>query len=158
MFGTPRRTLVSLGFALGLVALTGVGCSRQGEGERCDLGANGHSDCDDGLFCTPAVGDVDRCCPPQGAAVEDPRCVRSGRVETGSGGSSSASGGTSSTDTGGATATGGADAASGGTSEPGPEPSEDGGQAGEGGAATAPAEEAPSEEEAPAEETPAEET
>ncbi len=142
MFGTPRRALVSLGFGLGLLALTSVGCSRQGEGERCDLAANGHNDCEEGLFCTPASGDVDRCCPPQGAAIEDSRCVRSGRVETGSGGSPSASGGTASTDTGGDTnASGGTDSASGGTDGTPPEPPASAGQAGEGGAAGAPAEE-----------------
>jgi hypothetical protein len=89
-----RALLVLL--ALGSVA---PGCSRQGEGERCDLTANDSLDCDDGLECTPCrrlvEHVVDRCCKPGGAST-DPRCaLRSVEVEcttgaTGTGGRGSA--------------------------------------------------------------------
>jgi hypothetical protein len=61
----------------------GAGCSGQGEGERCthynnpDGDINGNSECQSGLFCTPAfniaiTGDFDRCCPQN---LEDPQNV-----------------------------------------------------------------------------------
>ncbi|HEY3497696.1 MAG TPA: hypothetical protein VGK73_23525 [Polyangiaceae bacterium] len=54
-----------------------VGCSRQGEGERCDYRWGGDSDCDDGLKCYACEfiqgSTVDRCCKISGTA-EDERC------------------------------------------------------------------------------------
>jgi hypothetical protein len=96
----PRRVGPALrrGFALGLVLLvTGLsagGCSRQGEGERCDLAANGDADCDEGLICLSKVGNVDRCCPPQGAPIGDSRCAVADAPPGGSTGGVSSSGGT----------------------------------------------------------------
>ena len=56
------------------VTLAFVGCSRQGEGERCDRQAAGDEDCDTGLRCIRctdlAKGTIDRCCPP-GASSGD---------------------------------------------------------------------------------------
>ena len=53
-----RRSALALGcVALGCVALLSAsllsGCSKQGEGERCDLNS-GSLDCESGLICTPA--------------------------------------------------------------------------------------------------------
>ena len=77
------RSLLRLAARASLVALAtasvAVGCSRQGEGERCDLAAAGYDDCDSGLICVSCLqlqGHVtDRCCPP--GASSDPRCARS---------------------------------------------------------------------------------
>jgi hypothetical protein len=71
--------LVALAGATGL----GTGCSAQGEGERCsyfashDADINGNSECQSGLYCTPAfnietTGDYDRCCPQN---LQDPNNV-----------------------------------------------------------------------------------
>jgi hypothetical protein len=78
-----------------------VGCSGQGEGERCDSIANGNADCDDGLTCTSctelAENIVDRCCRADGSSA-DPRCALSGiqrsscLVSVGAGGSTSTAG------------------------------------------------------------------
>jgi hypothetical protein len=66
-----RASLIALA-----TASVAVGCSRQGEGERCDSAAAGNDDCDSGLVCTIcaklAQHQVDRCCPPGGSS--DPRC------------------------------------------------------------------------------------
>jgi hypothetical protein len=113
----PRRVARGIGpaarraLAFGLVFLvTGSfagGCSRQGEGERCDLAANGDGDCDDGLICVSKVGNVDRCCPPEGAEPGDSRCAVANAPPGGS------TGGTSS---GGTNASGGSGGTSGGSS------------------------------------------
>jgi hypothetical protein len=76
------RSLLRLATRAALLALAtasvAVGCSRQGEGERCDLEAAGDDDCDSGLVCI-ACGDLadrvtDRCCPPGGGS-SDSRCA-----------------------------------------------------------------------------------
>jgi hypothetical protein len=99
------RSLLRLAMRASLVALAtasvAVGCSRQGEGERCDLVAAGHDDCDSGLICIACEDLADRvtsrCCPPSGSS--DPRCARStagGGVcltQLGSGGSAGSSSG-----------------------------------------------------------------
>jgi hypothetical protein len=100
------RPLLRLVVRASLLALAagslGVGCSRQGEGERCDLRANGHDDCDSGLLCFSCLDlndhDVDRCCPPGGgtgactlAATASATCLSD--APSGRGGSSGASGG-----------------------------------------------------------------
>ncbi|MGC4088576.1 MAG: hypothetical protein QM756_11905 [Polyangiaceae bacterium] len=74
-----------------LSLLLSVGCSKQGEGERCDLTKAGQADCDDGLRCVRISDGVERCCPPEGTQIGDSRCQSSGI--TGSGGKSSSSGG-----------------------------------------------------------------
>jgi hypothetical protein len=70
-----RGAIVAFG-----VALSFVGCSRQGEGERCVFEAAGNTDCDDGLFCIPCRqlrgGTVDRCCPRDPGAESDVDCQR----------------------------------------------------------------------------------
>jgi hypothetical protein len=142
MSRTALRTLVRAAFALATTGLIGVGCSRQAEGERCDLEWAGKTqDCDSGLVCTACgalVGQqADRCCPADGT-YSDARCqpasVPNGTTcsthkVTGTGGSggtggTDATGGTSGapetggTSTGG-TSTGGTSAGgTGGTSEP----------------------------------------
>lgn len=83
----PLRVIQAAGCII-LVALVGAaglgtGCSAQGEGERCsyfashDADINGNSECQSGLFCTPAfniqtTGDYDRCCPQN---LQDPNNV-----------------------------------------------------------------------------------
>ncbi len=95
------RKLISL---VSLV-LFAVACSKQGEGERCNI-INNSQDCEDGLTCLPPSGnDVCetanatynckpyRCCPQpqQGQPITDNRCVGYGNSIvpiTGTGGSS----------------------------------------------------------------------
>lgn len=59
------------------VTWVSVGCSRQGEGERCDYRYGGDSDCDDGLRCVRCEdipgSTVDRCCKIDGTS-EDEDC------------------------------------------------------------------------------------
>jgi hypothetical protein len=90
-----RASLVALA-----VASVAVGCSRQGEGERCDFDAAGDDDCDSGLVCTTCerLADrvTDRCCPPGGGS-SDSRCALATfegtcLTEVGSGGSAGAAG------------------------------------------------------------------
>lgn len=68
-------------------------CADQSEGERCDFNNSGDDDCESGLTCVQARelldGSTDRCCPPEGAAISDDRCARSG---PGTGGSAGAAG------------------------------------------------------------------
>jgi hypothetical protein len=79
------RSFLRLAARASLIALAtasvAVGCSRQGEGERCDLRGTGNEDCDSGLVCVSCLelqGHVtDRCCPPDATGSSDPRCARS---------------------------------------------------------------------------------
>ena len=116
LLGNNTRRLGALGLVALSLALSTGGCSRQGEGERCDKTANADNDCEDGLICTPKVG-ADRCCPPDGAPIDDSRCsaanAPSGGITGGtdSGGSStggSTAGSTSGGLNAGGTTTGGA--------------------------------------------------
>jgi hypothetical protein len=70
-----RGAIVAFG-----VALSFVGCSRQGEGERCDVAAAGDTDCDAGLVCVRCrllrAGTVDRCCPATADAENSAACER----------------------------------------------------------------------------------
>ncbi|MEZ4226308.1 MAG: hypothetical protein R3B13_35510 [Polyangiaceae bacterium] len=58
-----------------------VACAGQSEGERCDFNNSGQDDCESGLVCVQAAelldSSTDRCCPPEGAATSDERCIRS---------------------------------------------------------------------------------
>ena|SRR5687768_13161395 len=83
------------------VALSFVGCSRQGEGERCDFNAAGNTDCDEGLVCVTCpllrTGTVDRCCPATPGAESDAQCERAdvqrvGVCPTSSGGTTGSGG------------------------------------------------------------------
>jgi hypothetical protein len=80
------------------VALSFVGCSRQGEGERCDFNAAGNTDCDEGLVCVTCpelrTGTVDRCCPAPGAET-DVDCQRADVERVGECGATISTGGTS---------------------------------------------------------------
>lgn len=114
-----KQSAVTLLFATAVSLMLSVGCSKQGEGERCDHEKAGDSDCDDGLVCVMADDGQDRCCPPSGAAVGDSRCQRTGASTGGqgnSGGSNSGgrasggSGGTSGETNAGAPATSGGEA------------------------------------------------
>jgi hypothetical protein len=131
-----RSSVCRLGFLCLLLAGVGLslpGCSKQGEGERCDLAANGHADCDEGLVCTK-FGSTERCCPPTGAEIGDARC---NETPTSTGGSSSG-GASSGGSTSGGSTSGGA-SSSGGASGGGgaPDSAEGGGGAGGGDAETA---------------------
>ena len=124
------------------------GCSRQGEGERCDLRkAGGDGDCDSGLVCKLCTelqdGTTDRCCPP-GTQYSDSRCQpgSSNTCGTGTGGTgtggTSASGGAAGDDgnsetggTGGITTGGTAGTESGGSAGTGISGGDAGGQAGD---------------------------
>jgi len=115
------------------------GCSRQGEGERCDrLKAGGDGDCDSGLVCTLCGelqdGLTDRCCPADGKFSDSrcqpgtsTRCSQDTTAGTGGTGGTAGSGGT------GGTSSGGSD--SGGSSGDGS--TESGGTAGGGAGGTA---------------------
>jgi hypothetical protein len=126
-----KQSAFTLLFATAVSLSLSVGCSKQGEGERCDHEKAGDSDCDDGLVCAH-IDNQDRCCPPAGAPIGDSRCQRTG-VSTGgqgnSGGSNTggkASGGNGGNASGGAPE-GGAPVSSGGSPEAGA-PAQSGGQ------------------------------
>jgi hypothetical protein len=85
---------------LSLGASFAGGCSRQGEGERCDFfKAAGSGDCDSGLVCKLCEelqdGTTDRCCPA-GTQFSDSRCQpgtsNTCATNTGTGGSSATGG------------------------------------------------------------------
>ncbi|MGZ3422411.1 MAG: hypothetical protein ACXVEF_41880 [Polyangiales bacterium] len=58
------RSLFSLVGMLAIASATLLpGCSKQGEGQRCDF----DPDCEDGLRCL-SVGNGSACCPPSGGA------------------------------------------------------------------------------------------
>jgi hypothetical protein len=127
--------LAALVLPLALAVTAVPSCARQGEGERCDIGAGREgedSDCDDGLVCTPAseLGtNSDICCPPDPKTSSSPDCNGSfqgtggggtgGNATTttsgsggaggsgGSAGTGGSGGGTASAGGGGATSTGG---------------------------------------------------
>jgi hypothetical protein len=125
------RSLLRLATRASLIALAiasvAVGCSRQGEGERCDYDAAGDDDCDSGLACIACerLADrvTDRCCPPGGGS-SDSRCALAASeavclTNVGSGGSAGSAGaGASGAGAGGMSsggAAGSAGASSGGT-------------------------------------------
>jgi len=80
------------------VVLLVASCSKQSEGERCDV-LNNDADCDSGLECVAAAellnSEADRCCPPEGERIDDSRCRRrtGGTIGTGGGGGTASSGG-----------------------------------------------------------------
>src|SRR5690606_11588451 len=101
------KVTLSLIFLAGLMTLPLTGCSRQQEGERCDLD-NADDDCNGSLVCTdagklrgaPADG-VSRCCPDNLNHYNDSRCApKQGRTGDGGGmggaGGATGSGGSSS--------------------------------------------------------------
>jgi hypothetical protein len=102
-----QGAIVTLG-----LALTFVGCSRQGEGERCDFTAAGDTDCDEGLVCVKCpelrTGTVDRCCPATPGAETDAACERADVDRIGECNPTISSGGT--TGSGGSAGSGGAGA------------------------------------------------
>lgn len=123
------------------------GCSRQGEGERCDWRkAGGNGDCDSGLVCKLCEdlqdGTTDRCCPP-GNTYSDSRCqpgtsltceAQTGTGGTSSTGGTSGSGGTgaiSGNDGGGTGGTDGGGTDAGGTDGGGSAGADTAGQAGD---------------------------
>jgi hypothetical protein len=80
MLPLALRVFARTAFVLSTAAIFSTSCSRQGEGDRCDLewgGAN--QDCQADLICT-ACGNlqdatVDRCCRRDGG-VTDARCAK----------------------------------------------------------------------------------
>lgn len=79
MLRTVLRSLVRAAIVLGALSSLAGGCSRQGEGERCDFVWAGDQDCDSGLTCTRCglLQDdrTSRCCRPDGS-YSDTRCIR----------------------------------------------------------------------------------
>jgi hypothetical protein len=135
---------------LALGASFSGGCSRQGEGERCDyFKAAGNGDCDSDLVCKRCEelqdGTTDRCCPA-GTQYNDARCQpgtsNTCSANTGTGGNaptagSSGSGGISGNQSGG---NGGTETGGTGGTETGGTAGSDGevaGQAGDAQAGTA---------------------
>ena len=99
------RSLVRAGLVIGAVSSVATGCSRQGEGERCDYTWAGDQDCDSGLVCTQCGWlqdqSVSRCCRPDGT-YSDTRCIpttnkTSEVCDTHTGTGATSSGGTSGT-------------------------------------------------------------
>jgi len=78
MSRTVLRALIRTSLVLATAGMINAGCSRQAEGERCDLEWAGPTqDCDSGLVCV-ACGylvdaQADRCCPQDGT-YSDPLC------------------------------------------------------------------------------------
>lgn len=113
--------------SLVLLVTIAFGCSKQGEGERCNP-TNADQDCEDGLVCLTSGGITcdplsgndynckpHRCCPQVGSAFSDSRCIgyTVREVTAGTGGSNSGigTGGNSSL----AGASAGGDSATGGS-------------------------------------------
>src|SRR5262245_28080806 len=96
--------------SLGVVLGSGA-CSRQKEGERCDVNSES-DDCESSLVCTPrdqlAGRGVDRCCPPPERTPTDSRCFPS----SGAGGSAGTSDAAMEVQTAGTAGAGGAPEAS----------------------------------------------
>lgn len=72
-----RKSLV-LGIS-GLLLALAAGCSKQGEGERCDREAAGDNDCEPPLICQDvgqqsAANPIQRCCPRRSEDITDERC------------------------------------------------------------------------------------
>jgi hypothetical protein len=108
---TPsRKLLAALGLCTALTsAYSTVGCSRQGEGDRCSL-LNGDRDCRDGLTCRAAStlqnSEIDRCCPDDGDYDEDVCAPRRISGSGGQGGDSGQGGAAGETGAGGGTVDG----------------------------------------------------
>ncbi len=80
MLPIALRVFARTAFLLSTVAIFSTSCSRQGEGDRCDLDWGGpDQDCQSDLICTACgnlqVATVDRCCRRDGA-VTDARCAK----------------------------------------------------------------------------------
>jgi len=134
------------------VVVFALACSKQGEGERCNLTLNISQDCGDNLTCqlpndsAHACNEIDpegdlpnclphRCCPPLGQTTSDSRCIGysvaapstgtggSSAIVNGTGGNSSAGGSTST----GGTSTAGGTVSSGGSTDVGGSSSDNGG-------------------------------
>lgn len=139
------RPFPALMLVLALLS-SAVGCTAQGEGERCEKAKTQNADCEPPLVCI-VKGDLlegtsDRCCPAVSGEETDSRCTRKA-PGTGTGGTSGA-GGTSGTggtsDTGGTSGTAGASdgsAGDAGESGGGGVPASDGGMSGGGDTSTA---------------------
>jgi hypothetical protein len=119
MSKSRTKSALTLLFATSLTLALSVGCSKQGEGERCDRAAAGDTDCEDGLVCTNVGMNEDRCCPPDSAALGDSRCMRTttstgGQSSTGGagGGGGASNGGASNAGNGGMSSSGGSSAGS----------------------------------------------
>ncbi len=82
----PLLRRVSAAALFVTVALAGlVGCSNQGEGERCDLN-NGNKDCASGLSCQRIEGQESAlCCPPPPKPTTVTACIP-GQIERPDGG------------------------------------------------------------------------
>jgi hypothetical protein len=80
MLPLALRVFARTAFVLSTAAIFSVSCSRQGEGDRCDLDWGGpDQDCQSDLICT-ACGNlqdatVDRCCR-RDSSVTDARCAK----------------------------------------------------------------------------------
>jgi hypothetical protein len=94
-----------------------VGCSRQSEGERCDLAAAGDTDCNAGLKCIPCAqldrGVVDRCCPAKAGDETTSACQRSATDRSDQCSPTTSTGGSAGTTGRGGSGTGGTNASGG---------------------------------------------
>jgi len=135
MLRIALRSLVRAAVVIGAVSSVASGCSRQGEGERCDYAWAGDQDCDSGLTCTRCGllqdQSTGRCCRPDGT-YSDTRCIRTTNPtseecnthlpNTGNPGTGATAGMSSGGTTGGGTGgggTGGTSEETAGTGEPG---------------------------------------
>ncbi len=139
--------------ALGVIIGAAQGCSKQGEGERCEPLAARDDDCEEGLVCVTAkeLGetfseDVDfgRCCPQDLSSASDSRCRPGGSIPTFDGGTDASMNGgapgTAGAPAGGEPGNGGVPGNGGtpGTSGAGGTPDSSGGQSGAAGAVSSP--------------------
>jgi hypothetical protein len=86
LFRRVSRFVARVLIVTGAVGSVMGGCTRQGEGERCDFESAGDSDCDEDLECVPCEqiqnSTVDRCCR-RDLTYEDGRCARGSNGNTG---------------------------------------------------------------------------
>lgn len=76
---TPKAALFAFVLPL-ILGLSALGCSNQGEGERCDH-RNNNNDCESGLICTSKEtlrSNSDLCCPPATQVPNVPECTPGG--------------------------------------------------------------------------------
>jgi len=90
---------LAIALAAALATTSVLGCSLQGEGQRCSLDASG--DCESGLFCKQVAPEVAVCCPAAGTSDDaycndqfSPTGTGGGGPGTGGGPGSGGAGGT----------------------------------------------------------------
>lgn len=136
-FARRSVVLAVAAFVVGTLAVAPVGCSTQGEGERCER-KNGNNDCAEGLVCKSGKdlgGNADICCPESGST--NPECNPGAVTTSTTGDTSSTTGDTSSASgSGSATSSGSTSASTTSSSGSTTASSSSGGTGGAGGAMT----------------------